>query len=103
MYMRIIWGRIRSGQWDQYEAAYKKVFLSRAPAIDGLNGRWLVRDVNDLDAGYSLSLWQTQEAMRKYESSDFFRAKVKPALQPFFVDDFSTAHCEVKVIEKFGG
>jgi hypothetical protein len=24
MYMRIIWGRIASGQWDAFEAAYKK-------------------------------------------------------------------------------
>ena len=25
MYMRIIWGRLRPGQWEPYEAAYKRV------------------------------------------------------------------------------
>ncbi len=102
MYMRIIWGRIRPGQWDRYETAYKKVFLADNPAIDGLKGRWLVRDVNDADSGYSVSLWESSEKMRKYESGDFFRTEVKPALQPFFVDDFTTDHCEVRVIEDFG-
>jgi len=101
MYMRIIRGRIRAGQWERYEAAYKKIFLAKKPAIDGLKGRWLVRDTNDPDAGYSVSLWETAEAMQKYEAGDFFRTKVKPALQPFFVDDFTTAHCEVRVIEDF--
>src|SRR5687767_443233 len=50
MYMRIIWGRIRTGQWERYEAAYKEIFLAKKPVIDGLKGRWLVRDVNDPNA-----------------------------------------------------
>ena len=29
MYMRIIWGRIASGQWDAFEAAYKKAISLR--------------------------------------------------------------------------
>jgi heme-degrading monooxygenase HmoA len=102
MYMRIIWGRIRPGQWERYEAAYKEIFLANQPAIDGLEGRWLVRDVNDPDAGYSVSLWKTAEAMQAYEAGEFFRTVVRPALQPYFVDDFTTARCEVRVIEDFG-
>ena len=101
MQMRIIWGRIRSGQWDRYEAAYKKLFLEKKPAIEGLEARWLVRDVNDADAGYSVSVWSSAEAMKRYESSDFFRNEVRPALQPFFVDDFKTSHCDVRVSEQF--
>jgi heme-degrading monooxygenase HmoA len=101
MYMRIIWGRIRTGQWDRYEAAYKEIFLAKKPVIEGLKGRWLVRDVNDPNAGYSVSVWKSVEAMNKYESGEFFRTVVKPALQPYFVDDFTTAHCEVRVIEEF--
>ena len=100
MYMRIIWGRLRPGQWDQYEEAYKRVFGPNRD-IAGLQGRWLVRDAADPDAGYSVSLWASAEAMRAYESSDLFHKQIKPALQPFFADDFTTAHCEVRVIEKF--
>jgi heme-degrading monooxygenase HmoA len=102
MHMRIIWGKIRAGQWDRYEAAYRKVFLANTPAIEGLRGRWLVRDVSDPDAGYSVSVWETADAMKKYETGTFFKTHVKPTLQPFFVDDFETTHCEVRVSEQFG-
>jgi hypothetical protein len=43
MYMRIIWGRIRTGEWERYEAAYKEIFLAKKPVIDGLKaGGWSV-------------------------------------------------------------
>lgn len=100
MYMRIVWGRIRPGQWKRYEEAYKAALRPGREHIRGLKGRWLVRDLDDRDAGYSVSLWESTEAMERYETSEFFRRKVKPALQPFFVDDFSTAHCEVRVKEE---
>ena len=102
MHMRIIWGKIRAGQWERYEAAYRKVFLSNTPSIEGLRARWLVRDVNDRDAGYPVSVWETAEAMKQYETGIFFRNEVKPTLQPFFVDDFDTTHCEVRVSEELG-
>jgi heme-degrading monooxygenase HmoA len=101
MYMRIIWGKLRPGQWDAYEAAYKDVLRPGSENIRGLKGRWLARDLDDRDAGYSVSLWESVEAMERYEASDFFRKKVTPALQPFFADNFTTAHCEVRVKEEF--
>ena len=101
MYMRIIWGRLRPGQWAPYEEAYKRVLGSHR--IAGLKGRWLVRDAADADSGYSVSLWASLEDMRAYESSDLFNRTVKPALQPFFANDFTTSHCEVRVMEQFGG
>src|SRR5688572_11922503 len=101
MHMRIIWGRIRPGQWEPYEAAYKRIFLAKKPVIAGLKGRWLVRDTNDPDSGYSVSMWESAEAMQRYEAGEFFGTEVRPALQPFFVDDFKTSHCEVRVSEEF--
>jgi heme-degrading monooxygenase HmoA len=100
MYMRIIWGKIRTGQWEQYEEAYKNVLRPGSEHIRGLKGRWLARDLDDPDAGYSVSLWETIEAMERYEASDFFRETVRPALQPYFMDQFTTAHCEVRVKEE---
>ncbi len=103
MYMRIIWGKLRAGQWEAYEEAYKNVLRPGRENIRGLKGRWLVRDTDDPDAGYSVSLWDTMQAMERYEASDFFRRKVMPALQPFFRDDFTTTHCEVRIKEEFVG
>jgi heme-degrading monooxygenase HmoA len=101
MFMRIIWGKVRAGEWERYEEAYKNVLRPGEENIKGLRGRWLARDINDPDAGYSVSLWDSMEAMDRYEASEFFRRKVKPALQPYFVDDFTTTHCEVRIKEEF--
>jgi hypothetical protein len=40
MYMRIIWGRIVAGQWDGFEAAYKKATALRGD-VKGLKNQWL--------------------------------------------------------------
>lgn len=50
MRVRIIYGKLKSGTWDQYEAAYKKAMES-AGDIAGLRARWLTRDVDNPDAG----------------------------------------------------
>jgi len=101
MFMRIVWGRVRAGQWDQYEEAYKKALRPGSQNIKGLRGRWLVRDIDNPDAGFSVSLWDSMEAIKRYENSEFFRSKVLPALRPFFVDDFTATHGEVRVKEEF--
>ena len=37
--------------------------------------------------------------MRAYEQSDFYKQEILPALQPFFVGEFTTTYCEVQVIQ----
>lgn len=101
MFMRIIWGRVRAGAWDGFEAAYKAALAPGGATIHGLRGRWLVRDLDDPDAGFSMSLCDSMEAIRRYEQSAFFRQSVRPALQPFFIDEFTPAHGEVRVKEDF--
>ena len=46
MQMRIIWGKILPGQWDAFEAAFKKALEMRGD-VKGLKGQWLLRDEND--------------------------------------------------------
>ena len=60
MYMRIIWGRIVAGQWDGFEAAYKKATTLRGD-VKGLKNQWLARDQADPDAGYSITLWESEK------------------------------------------
>ena len=76
MYMRIIWGRIAAGQWDGFEAAYKKATSLRG-GVKGLKNQWLARDQADPDAGYSITLWESEEAMAASESqADQLRSTV---------------------------
>jgi hypothetical protein len=60
MHMRIIWGKILPGQWDAFEAAFKKALEIRGEA-KGLKSQWLLRDENDPNAGYSISQWESEE------------------------------------------
>src|SRR3982751_3017956 len=53
MRVRIIYGKLRPGTWDAYEAAYKEI-MERAGQVAGLRARWLTRDVDNPDAGYSI-------------------------------------------------
>ena len=100
MRVRIIYGRLRPGTWDEYEQAYKEV-MSEAGQIPGLRARWLTRDVDDTDAGYSISLWEDQAAMRAYESSDLLKNAILPKLIPYFSGEYTTTHCEMRFRERF--
>ena len=94
MHMRIVWGRILPGQWDGFEAAYKKASAMRGE-VKGLKTQWLVRDQNDRDAGYSISLWDSDEDMRAFWDSPK-RTEAMAVIQPFFANQYTTTNCEVK-------
>jgi heme-degrading monooxygenase HmoA len=96
MYMRVTKGHVRAGCWDQYEAAYRQYVEGRPPSA-GLLGRWLLRAEIDRDLGFSLSLWESKQAMEAYERSDAVRREILPRLAPFLTGDFTAHHCDVKV------
>ena len=67
--LRIIHGKLKPGTWDAYERAYKDV-TAKAGKFPGLKGRWLAHAVDDPDAGYTMSLWGSEAAMRSYENGE---------------------------------
>ena len=95
MYMRVTKGHVKSGCWDQYEAAYRQHVEGRPPPA-GLLGRWLLRATTDPNLGFSLRLWATKVAMEAYERSDAVRREILPHLAPFLTNDFVAHHCDVK-------
>ncbi len=94
MYMRIVWGKILPGKWDQFEAAFKTAMSSRGE-LKGLLNHWLARDQQDPNAGYSITLWESEDAMRGFWDSPR-RKEVMAPLEPFYVNQFTATHCEVK-------
>lgn len=102
MFMRITWGKIKPGQWQGYEEAYRKG-TTQTRGAKGLKGRWLVQDTDDPDAGYSITLWETEADMRGYFDDKTFKEKVLPLVQPFFVDQYETRFCRVKITDRTGG
>ena len=100
MMLRIIRGKLKPGTWEAYERAYKDV-IAKASKIPGLKGRWLAHAVDDQDAGYTLSLWENEAAMRTYENSAILQKTILPRLNPFFSGDYTTTRCEVRFAEEF--
>ena len=95
MFARISWGKIKSGTWDEFEAALVDAVTGVKPQ-KGFKGRLLLRDVNDPNAGYTLSLWETEEDMRNYEASDTVQKRVLPAVERFFTGEYTTTFVEVR-------
>jgi heme-degrading monooxygenase HmoA len=94
MVIRITWGRLRAGTWNEFERAY------RANAIDGkmvkgFRGRLLVQDSGDNDSGFAMSFWDNLADMDNYEQSAVFK-EFSATLEPFFVGEYKTHRCEVK-------
>jgi heme-degrading monooxygenase HmoA len=96
MIMRITWGKLHPGKWDEYERAYNATVVAKSKNVKGLRGRWLSQDTADKDGGFAVSLWESLADMQAYEQSDFYQKELLPALQPFFVGEFRTHRCEVK-------
>ena len=101
MIMRITWGKLAPGTWSEYEQTYNATVVAKSTNIKGLRGRWLAQDVQDHDAGYAVSLWDSQEDIEAYEQSDFFKQEIVVHLRPFFIGDFKTTYCEVKRSQEF--
>jgi heme-degrading monooxygenase HmoA len=91
MFMRITWAKLRPGAFEQHAAKHRE--LKRD--IEGLRARWLSRDVNDSDAIFAISLWQSLEAMRSWESSDFYTGVYLPALRRHMEGEHTVSVCEV--------
>lgn len=101
MIMRITRGKLHPGTWDAFKQEYEVTVAAKSHHVDGLRGRWLAQDMHDPDAGYSVSVWDSVEEMRAYEHSHFYMHEILPALQPFFVGDFSTTYCDVQVSQQW--
>ena len=96
MYMRIVWGKIVPGKWNEFEAAFKASMSVRGEQ-KGLKNHWLARDQQDPNAGYSITLWNSEAEMKSFWDSEK-RKQVMAPLEPFYVNQFTTTHCEVSYV-----
>lgn len=98
MYMRISWGRVTPGSWPAYEQAFREgIEAGGKPA--GLVARVLSRDVDDPNTGYSVSWWESAEAMDAYETGTTVNDEILPRISQYFTGAFVTNRVEV-VMEK---
>src|SRR3954469_24769347 len=101
MHMQVVWGRILPDRWSAFAAAYKEA-IARRGEVRGLRDQWLLRAQNDPDAGYSISLWESEADMQAYWQSPG-RAEGMALLQPFFANQYTITHCEVRMAVRGAG
>ena len=94
MVIRITWGRLRAGTWNEFERAFRANVVDGKTA-KGFRGRLLAQDSVDKDAGFAMSLWDNLADMETYEQSAGFK-EFLATLEPFFVGEYKTHRCEVK-------
>jgi len=75
--------------------------VAKAGKIPGLKGRWLAHADDDPDAGYTISLWENDAAMRTYESGEVLQNTILLRVKPFFSGEYATTRCEIRFAEEF--
>ena len=88
------WGKLRLGSWDQYERFYRDHVLQGGGAVDGLKDRMLLRSTEDPDEGISVSLWDNEEALLRYERSDVRRSMAQE-VENLYRGQFWVKHFQV--------
>jgi heme-degrading monooxygenase HmoA len=94
--MRIVWGKIVPGKWDEFEKAFTAAMAKRGE-VKGLKNHWLARDQADPNAGYSITLWSTEADMKAFWDSKK-REEIAAPLQQYWVNQFTTTHCETRYV-----
>ena len=95
MYMRIVWGKIVPGKWNEFEAAFEAAMKARGEP-KGLVNHWLARDQGDQNAGFSITLWSSETDMQAFWNSDE-RKKFAASLDKFYVNQFTVTNCETRL------
>jgi len=89
MIAHVTWGKIKPGTWYEFQRLWQEYSASENGA--GAKGRLLLRDGVTPDAGYSISLWESEDAFRS-----FIAANPPPkAMQDCFVGQYVTTRTEV--------
>jgi len=71
--LRITRGKIRPGTWDQFEAALHSAH-EKVGHIPGMVSRSLVRNVEDLNEGYAISIWETWRRSKATSKANWRRS-----------------------------
>ena len=94
MFIRMVWGKLRPGTWDEYERHYHERLAGSAGTIPGLKERQLLRSTEDADEGVSVSIRDTLDNMRAYEVGEF-RQSVAKEMEHLYRGEYWVKHFEV--------
>lgn len=81
MYTRMVWGHLRPDRWGDYEKYYREKVFPLNDKVEGLLDRSILRGIDGEDEAVSLSIWDTEDDLHRYENSN---------LRKQFADDIQT-------------
>ena len=88
MYVRMVWGHLKPGSWDDYEAYYREKVFPYNDKVDGLLSRSILRGIDGEDEAVSLSVWNTEDELHGYENSNL-RKQFADDIQQNFATSWS--------------
>ncbi|RWM45460.1 antibiotic biosynthesis monooxygenase [Mesorhizobium sp.] len=94
MYIRIYWSKIYPGSWPAIEDRYNK--LMQIP-IEGLKARFVSQDVEDEESIFTITIWDKQESIVRWEASDAYREFLDQAMRPLTVGSQSVSLCKTRL------
>ena len=94
-YVRMLWGSLRLGRWDEYERYYNDHIEPVTQEMRGFRGRQLLRSVENSDEGISITLWDTLDSMQRYDMSPH-RQEAASGIQHLYTGDFWVRKLEIK-------
>lgn len=97
MYVRIYWAHIVPGSLPDIEAKYRQLQAE----IPGRLLRWVTQDVNDPESVITITLWDSEESVRAWESSAQYERSVA-AVRPYLVGSQVISLCEIKIDDHRG-
>jgi len=92
MFMRITWGQLQPGLWDDFVKRYEEDAAD--PSTAGLKARWLVRDSHNIDNMFAVTLWEDKESIERWERSSAYKEFLE-VVEPFMMGSYSVSVCEV--------
>ncbi|HSV81146.1 MAG TPA: antibiotic biosynthesis monooxygenase [Ramlibacter sp.] len=90
MYMRISWVHTEPGQSARYLEEFRRLRLP-----DAIRSVQVAQGHDNPDSIFIVSLWDSIEAIRAWESSTAYLEDFNPRLKPFIQGNYSVSVCEV--------
>ena len=94
MFVRMVWGKLRPGTWNEYESHYRENVIGKANNVTGLISRQLLRGTEDPDEGISLTTWDTLEHLLESERGET-RGRLAKEVEHLYRGEYSVSHYEV--------
>ena len=95
MYVRMVWGRLRLGTWDEYERYYNEHIDRVTREMPGFRGRQLLRSTENPDEGTSVTLWDTLEDIRNYDGSPQHQQAARE-VEHLYTGEYSVRQYEIR-------